>query len=210
MDLHQKHYINSKQKNYLLGPDTPRARLFYLLPKIHTDPEAWTIPHEIPRGRPIVSDCGSESYRVAEYIDWFLNPISQKHDSYLKDTYDFIDKIKTIILEDKDFLFTIDTDSLYTNISSELGLRAVEQTFRKYPDSNRPDSHILQLLEINLSRNDFEFNDQIYLQVQGTAMGKKFAPAYANIYTAGTSLLKKCKYKPRVYYRYLDDIFGVL
>lgn len=85
------------QKNYLMGPDT-RARLFYLLPKIHTHPDVWTLPREIPRGRPIVSDCGSESYRSA--------------DSYLKDTYDFVEKLKTIKLTNSSLFFTINIDSL--------------------------------------------------------------------------------------------------
>uniref|UniRef100_A0A4W3JN41 Uncharacterized protein n=1 Tax=Callorhinchus milii TaxID=7868 RepID=A0A4W3JN41_CALMI len=72
--------------------ESPRAHRFYILPKIHKNPDSWTVPGEIPPGRPIVSDCGSESYRVAEYIDSFLNPLSRKHPSYIKDTYHFIEK----------------------------------------------------------------------------------------------------------------------
>lgn len=30
---------------------------------------------------------------MAEYIDYFLNPLSGKHPSYIEDTYDFIHKI---------------------------------------------------------------------------------------------------------------------
>lgn len=29
-----------------------------------------------------------------------------------------------------------------------------------------------------------EFNKEFFLQIKGTAMGKKFAPAYANIFMA--------------------------
>ena len=36
----------------------------------------------------------------------------------------------------------------------------------------RPDKEILKLLEINLTRNDFQFDDKFYLQTKGTAMGK--------------------------------------
>lgn len=69
-----------------MGPDIPRSRVFYLLPKIHAAPETWTIPGEIPRGCPIVSDFGSESYHIAQYINSVLNPLSQIHNSYIKDT----------------------------------------------------------------------------------------------------------------------------
>lgn len=48
-------------------------------------------------------------------------------------------------------------------------------------------------------------------KLKGTAMGKKFAPAHANIFMAEweTSALASCKQKPTHYYRYLDDIWGV-
>lgn len=78
----------------------------------------------------------------------------------------------------------MDVTSLYTNIDISEGLIAVKNIFSKYPDPRRPDLEILQLLYINLKRNDFEFNNQFYLQTKGTAMGKKFAPAYANIFMA--------------------------
>lgn len=154
MRLHKEKFISHKQLQYLTGPDSPRPRQFYLLPKIHKAPEKWTVPHRVPCGRPIVSDCGSESYRVAEFIDAFINPLSQKHNSYLKDTYDFVNKIKMINAPENAFLFSIDVNSLYTNIDTALGLQEVRTTFDKYPDPNRPDEAILQLLELSLHRID--------------------------------------------------------
>ena len=59
--MRKEHLITAKQAYYLYGPDLPCARLFYLLPKIHKPPENWTVSFMVPPGRPIVSDCGSES-----------------------------------------------------------------------------------------------------------------------------------------------------
>lgn len=78
----------------------------------------------------------------------------------------------------------MDIDSLYTNIDITEGIQAIKNIFLKYPDSKRPDKGLPDLLHINLTHNDFEFNNKYYLQVKGTAMGKKFAPAYANIFMA--------------------------
>lgn len=176
--------ISKKQRLYLYGPPEPRMRQFYLLPKIHKSPESWTIPHVLPKGRPIVSDCGSESYRITEFIDFFINPLSQKHPSYVKDTYSFVEEITKMHVPPGSFLFTVDVDSLYTNIDTELGLRALQSTFNMYPDPSRPDAHIIDLLRITLTRNDFEFNGKYYLQVCGCAMGRKYSPSYADIYLA--------------------------
>lgn len=209
--LYNKKFINIRQKQYLKGEVEPRIRRFYILPKIHKDPDKWTTPFKIPAGRPIVSDCGSETYATAEYIDHFLNPLSTKHPSYIKDTYHFISIIRKLKIPPNSFFFSIDIDSLYTNIETEAGLRAVKKIFGKYPDHQRPDTELVTLLEINLGRNDFEFNNQYFLQVKGVAMGKKFAPAYANIFMADweEAALNKCEKKPFTYLRYLDDIFGI-
>lgn len=65
------------------------------------------------------------------------------------------------------FLFTIDIDSLYTNINTEMGLWAVSNIFRRYPDAARPDVEVLKLLEICLVNNDFQFENKVYLQMEG-------------------------------------------
>ncbi|GAA6088093.1 uncharacterized protein LOC105009030 isoform X1 [Tachysurus ichikawai] len=130
---------------------------------------------------------------------------------YIRDTYDFIDKVKSARLEPRSLLFIIDINDLYTNIDTAMGLKVVKQWLVRYPDEGRPDDIIMDLLELNLTKNDFEFNGEFHLQVKGTAMGKKFAPAYANIYMAhwGQTALAKCSKLPTYYFRYLDDICGV-
>lgn len=210
--LKQKKFINAKQRQYLKGNLQPRERRFYILPKIHKEPQKWTIPFELPPGRPIVSDCGSETYFTAEYLDYFLNPLSVKHPAYVRDTYHFMEIIKELqIPSDFFFFFSMDVDNLYTNIPIAAGIACVKKIFEKYPDPKRPDEELLELLDINLTRNDFVFNEQFYLQVKGTAMGKKFAPAYANIFMANweAEVFSKLRKKPACYLRYLDDIWGI-
>jgi hypothetical protein len=208
-NLKNEGYINKKQCTYLSPTDNPRPRRFYMLPKIHKDPNKWTVPNKIPPGRPIVSDCSSESYSISEYIDYHLRPLATSHPSYLKDTGDFLDKISQVEIPDDALLITLDVDSLYTNIDNQAGLEAVRQKFLECPDRGRPDNKLLELLKISLENNDFEFNGEWYLQVWGTAMGKKFAPHYANIFMAKweKDALAKCPKKPLVYFRFLDDIF---
>lgn len=209
-NLLREGFICKKQANYLIGEHTPKPRRFYLLPKIHKPREKWPTPI-MPPGRPIVSDCGSESYRIAELIDFYLNPLSTRHPSYIKDTYDFVEKVKSLIVPPKTILFSLDVDSLYTNIETPLGLQAIRHCFQTYPDETRPDDALLKLLELSLTKNDFEFGGKHFLQIKGTAMGKKFAPAYANIYMAQweETVFPKCHRTPYCYLRYLDDIWGI-
>lgn len=108
----------------------------------------------MPPGRPIVSDCGSESYRVAEFIDCYLNPLSSKHFSYIRDTYEFLEKVKGSKVPSDAFLFSLDVESLYINIETPLGLAAVRDCFARFPDASRLDEAILKLLELSLTCND--------------------------------------------------------
>ena len=211
-NLVDKSYLKEKQYDYLSAKPDCRERHLYTLPKIHKNPsKEWFIPNRVPKGRPIISDCGSESYAVSEYIDHFLLPLACQHRAYLKDTTDFVNKIKNLRVPSNAILISIDVSSMYTNIDNTAGLKAVRKAFSRNPDPNRPDEAILQLLEICLSRNDFTFNGKTYLQTSGTAMGKRFAPSYANLFMAEweREVLPLCPFDPLFYGRFLDDIFMV-
>ena len=204
--------ITTKQHKYLTGPEKPRHRLLYTLPKIHKPPEKWPTPFQIPAGRPIVSDVNSESYRLSEYLDSFLQPLASSHPSFIKDTFDFIDKITSIDIPENALLVTADVESMYTNIQHSLGLEALRKCLDRNPDPSRPPTHtFLTLMDLTLSRNDFYFDGAFYLQTCGTAMGKRYAPSYANIFMAEweRTIFDKTPNLPLLYLRFLDDIFMI-
>ena len=67
------------------------------------------------------------------------------------------------------------------------------------------------MASIVLDNNYFEFNGKIYRQKLGTAIGTKFAPAYANIFMTHLEekLLDSWGDKPWVWLRYIDDVFFI-
>ena len=204
-------FINSEQLKFLSGPDKPRQRIYYLLPKIHKDRAKWTLKDKMPEGRPIVSDVESESYRVSQWMEHYLTPLAIKHETYLKNTYDFVEKIRGKSVDQECFLITGDVSALYTNMIHERTIECVRKIFQKYPDRSRPDKHILDLLNITLRNNDFQFNGKCYLQTCGTPMGKVYAPALANIYMLefDEKAMTGFKIKPLFFFRFLDDIFSI-
>lgn len=208
-NIKEKKLLNKRLVECLEPPPEPRERKFYLLPKIHKEQAKWSATNLMPPGRPIVSDCSSDTYNISKYIDYYLGPLATLHPSYIKDTSDFLQKLSQTKVKPDSFLITLDVDSLYTNINNQAGLRATQDSFTMNPDDRRPDEELMKLLTNCLENNDFVFNKQWYLQVGGTAMGKKFAPNYANIFMANweKEALAKCTKQPQVYFRYLDDIF---
>lgn len=206
--LYNKNFINFEQLKYLKADKEDRLRKFYLLPKIHKPKHLWP-QTDMPEGRPIVSDCGSESNRSSEYIDYFLAPLAHNHPSYIKDTYDFVSKIRNKPIKESYLLVTGDLCSLYTNMSLDRILSVVKDAFIKHPDPRRPDKELLELLELNLRNNDFTFLNLIFLQIFGTAMGKKFAPNCADLYLEefDDKAMHDFRIHPLFFFRFLDDTF---
>ena len=62
-----------------------------------------------------------------------------------------------------------------------------------------------------LKNNVFKFNEHIFTQLHGIAMGTKLAPALASIYIGDLeeSFLSSCKLQPTLWVRYIDDVFMV-
>jgi len=204
-------FINKSQHRFLIPPLQPRQRHFYMLPKIHKPQNKWTIPNLIPPGRPIVSGCNSESAAVEQFIDFYLQPIASSSPSFIRDTAHFKAIISNTPINSSDIFVTFDVESLYTNIPITEGLQRVRQSFLDHPITKRPDDYIIKLLEITLLRNDFQFFDKTYLQVKGTAMGKKYAPSFANIFMHfwEQNALSLSILKPTLWKRYIDDIFCI-
>ena len=208
--MYQQGFITDKQLDYLKAKQPAKPRPFYLLPKVHKDRSKWNHPH-MPEGRPIVSDCGSETYQIGEIIDHYLKPLSNKHPAYLKDSYDFVKKIRNQSIPRNALICTADVTGLYPNMLISRSLQVVRDIFLSNPDPSRPDEEIIRLLELSLTRNDFVFAERFFRQVCGTAMGKKYAPSLADLYLIelDTKACNGFHLQPLFYYRYLDDIFFV-
>jgi hypothetical protein len=132
--------------------------------------------------------------------------------SYLQDTTDLLNTILQLdVLPNDCFLVTADVSSLYTSIPHKDGITAcrIALNTRQYPDP--PTQILVEFINIILSKNNFMFNNQHYLQIQGTAMGTKMAPSYANLFMAQfeETFMATRQHLPLVYKRYIDDILMI-
>ena len=74
-----------------------------------------------------------------------------------------------------------------------------------------PTNDIVDLVELVLKNDNFEFDGKHYLQKRGTAIATRMAPSYANLFTHDleSKLLALVPVKPFIWLRYIDDIFKV-
>ena len=208
-DLKNKRILDQAQVNFLKPKPDARERRFYTLPKIHKNQEKWPTPNIIPPGRPIVSDINSDSYKYAKYIDDCLKPLADLHPSYIKNTYDLLDQLRTQEISTDSFLVTFDVEALYTNIQPQKGIEALQKVYERSGIFIYEFEQVKALLEISLKNNDFCFGGEYFRQSFGTSMGKIYAPTYANIFMANWEyeIMQKVQKKPEFYKRFLDDGF---
>ena len=205
--LHRTRFLSRRELNGFLPPESSKERHFYLLPKLHKD--KWPSPL-MPPGRPIVSDTDSVSRKCASLVEYFLNPIAQRTQSYVRDSLHVVSLLQDFHCETPFILFTFDIASLYTNVPIEEGVAAVGRAFLKHKDPQRPDLTILSLLRLLLTSNDFIFKNRRFLQTHGTAMGCAFGSSFANIFLAEwEAAIGQHHCTPVLWLRYIDDIFGI-
>lgn len=118
------------------------------------------------------------------YVDEFLRPLAEILQSHIKDTTDFIKRLRVLgRVRENCILATLDVSSLYTNIDTNEGLTIVEEEFEKEGRNNPSAKTLACLLEKVLKLNNFTSNQEHFIQVKGTAkMGTRAAPNLAKVY----------------------------
>ena len=181
----------------------PKFARFYLLPKIHKR------LHDVP-GRPVISNCGYYTENISAFLDFHLQPLAQAVKSYIKDTKDFLNKLRSLPKLPSDIILcTVDVVGLYPNIPHEEGLSALRKRLDNRKEKYISTDTLCDLAEVVLKNNIFKFSKKIFKQKRGTAIGTKFAPPYSILFMAELeeAILKEADFKPYLWWRYIDDIF---
>ena len=190
--------------------------ILYGLPKVHK--EGCPI-------RPILSACNTTAYNIAKYLVPIINPIT-KNEYTAHSSFSFAKEICELDVTGK-FLASFDVKSLFTNIPLKETIDIIIKEL--FPDPEMPlkcslfgnddldcitpftTDDFKHLLELATLDNYFIFNDIIYNQIDGVAMGSPLGPTLANAFMCHMERkwLQECPvdFKPVFYRRYVDDCF---
>ena len=226
IEMHNEGWLDETTLQYLCDTKYhPKIGRLYLLPKIHKlDKQTFDLIKDngfcteniFPPCRPIISQNGSPTERISQYVDYFLTPIVNTHATYIRDSIDFILMMEGIALPDNCRLVSYDVTSMYTNVQFEELITAVEKAYSEFDKTNYkipapPAKHIAYLLRVVLENNVFEFNSKVYKQIIGCAMGSKCSPSVCDIrmYEITTEIVNKFPHRSNILYhgRYRDDGF---
>ena len=128
-----------------------------------------------------MNSISSITEKISAFIDIHLRKYTPRIPSSVKDTTHFI-IMKNIQLDPEDLFVTTDASSLYTNIPHTKGTAAINRRLEEKGTDTLPKMFISNLTQQVLTKNYLRFNDKLYEQIQGTAMGTRMAPNCAIIF----------------------------
>ena len=166
------------------------------LPKLHKNPL---------KLRPIISCTNGPTHTASALLDKLLQPYMKATKSYIKNSTDLIHILNHTKVPLEAYLITLDIESLYTNISHNEAILSFLRIFAQHPQK----VFLLDLLKYVLKNNIFKFDNLLFTQTCGLAMGTKLAPALATIYIGQIeeTFLERRPKKPTLWVRYIDDVF---
>ena len=228
--------LTPAERKVILKKDWSESN-FYVLPKIHKSKEIlrriqmqpsdhikMTMPDDL-KGRPINGDVNSVTHGLSKLLEKILKPLVPQLRTFIKDEFDFVDKIPRKVRTDV-YAVSCDVTSLYTSIPLELGIEAITHWLSKLSHlipQRFSSNFVIESIQFVLENNYFSFDGTIWRQCIGTAMGKAFAPPYACL-TMG--FLEETRLFPcllpanfdeettaliiEFFFRFIDDNFNLL
>ena len=190
-----------------LYPQGSRLAHLYGLPKTHK---------AVLRMHPILSSTATYNFTLAEWLNEKLGPLSI-NDYMIQDIFEFADNVRNLDIQEGDIFVSYDVSSLFTNVPVDetidiLVERAFhENWFNKNHGTNLQPTQLRELLQIAVKNQLFQFDGNLYEQVDGVAMGSPLGPLMANTFMTSTEAkLKENGKIPEFYKRYVDDTFAVV
>ena len=96
--------------------------------KLDLLPTIYKCLFDVP-GRPVISNCGTPTEKVSEFLDHLFKAVMRQSGIYIKDSCDFIKELKEIKEVANDaIMVTADVFGLYPIIHHDFGLEALRKT----------------------------------------------------------------------------------
>jgi hypothetical protein len=207
----------TKNEYDLARPTGSRPARIYGLPKLHKKEENYPL-------RPVMSATKTVGYGLGKMLKYRLNHLRTSPYT-VKDTFDFVKRIRSSKNVDKTMV-SFDVKSLFTNVPLAYTIKLILD--KMYPTCSSVCQHKRRsllcekcrkrrdfdtLLKTATSETNFIFNNKMYVQHNGVAMGAPLAPVIADIFMSHleeTLMDRLVQSGVHEWFRYVDDTFILL
>ena len=158
---------------------------------------------------------GTPEYKLAKFLDAIVKPyIPQTY--MLKSNKQFLDRIHNYQFDTNQRLVSFDVLSLFTNVLLEETIQLINKSIHdsKHQDVKKqiiPRGIVIKILRM-ATQGMFMHKNKLYQQYDGVSMESPLGPTIANFFLANVEnkiLQNNADFYPKLYLRYVDDIFCV-
>ena len=114
-----------------------------------------------------------------------------------------------------EFMFTMDVVALYPSVPREKAKEAMKKNLEARRSKKIPTEDLIELGDMVLRSNEFVFEEERFMQKEGTAigskMGKNYACAFMGVWEeeVAEKAERELGKRPKLWLRFVDDVFGV-
>ena len=166
--------------------------------------------------RPILSMINAPQHELAKWLSEVLKPVVAKYSAHtIRDTFQFCSDITEFDQQHgakELFMCSFDVTSLFTNIPLEETIGICLDSLYRDPDVPSPvvpETLLRKLLFKATTEIEFSFDNIMYRQVDGVAMGSPLGPILANIFCGFCEAKINSDEFPSFYRRFVDDTFSI-
>ena len=137
--------------------------------------------------RPILSATGTYNFLLAKWLDERLKPLSMNKFTIM-DPLKFVEEVRSEKVDAEEILVSYDVTSLFTNVPVDETIKILVERAFKNNWCNKPyklklkKSDLETLLNLAVKHQLFQFDSNLYEQVDGVAMGSPLGPLLANTF----------------------------
>ena len=206
--LSMKRCFDKKQYKHMY-PSSSRPGLYFGLAKVHKLKNGSKNVSELPL-RPVISNIGTATYEISKYLAGLLQPLT-KSEFTIESTKDFVNKIRGKKIDSDYELVSFDVVSLFTSVPLDYTIELIldKVYVEKVINTKLKRNEMKKLLEVCTKELHFSFDNGIYRQRDGVAMGSPLGPVLENIFMVQLekSLVTQMHDNVPLWYRYVDDTF---
>ena len=165
--------------------------------------------------RPIVSFINSPLYNLSKFLCKLLSPLVGNTEFTVKNSYEFVQFINSIVLKKSECMASFDVVSLFTN-PVKLAKKATfdllngDDTLCNRTDLRMDDIEIA--LNLCLNNTYFTFEGKHYQQIFGVPMGSPISVVIANLVMeyVEQKAISSFSSSPKLWKRFVDDTFVIM
>ena len=149
-----------------------------------------------------MSNIGAPTYKLSKHLSGLLNPLIGKSVHNVKNSFHFIEILKSLRTIPGDIMVSFDVVSLFTKVPVDETITLLNRHFK---------DEDLALYKHALTSTYFCVDGQFFEQTDGVAMGSPLSPVIANFYMEESekNVIETATHKPACWYRCVDDTFVI-